>query len=620
MSSNINTTAAKKEELSSFHSKGRKNPPNWKEYLPKATGVKKAKDLLNLFAKAFASMRIYPAENPTVEGLNNSFSEKMLEFLDEQGELKLIVQEFSFSFKEETVFQDEQKKASLPFLLFKDGMRELAFYRGLDKKELQGFLKVLKENADLPPDDSDIVNSLWMKDFPHIRHFAIDEFLESETGEEAEETSFNIDKEELTQGRIKLTSQDKKEFRKRNIALGLDKKDTSEAEEDNEIILEDIPLPFQMSSLNEKDTPEIESMLAEHRSMPPLTEMINLLFEILYLEDRIDAFSSILNVLNQFYKEAVYKSLFLLASLILHRLQELADLFSDNSVKRKELLEKTLKHIKSGSSMAYLKKLFINGQIDDFDSFFQYLKRLGPSAIPLVADIWEETKDPSTRLKASNFLYETGKKNILSLLNIAKGYRASLAKEVIEILGKIGDVKALPFLKKFIGHRNKDVRLSVVRALAEIDDVSINPILIEFLSDRDGEVRTNAAMSLKFCKDQATISYLIQIVEKRDFRERLKLEKKALLEYLVKTQSQEVSGLLRSILKKWSFFNKSKQNETRLCAIPALEKMASHEALNILEEGTKIRNKTIRVACSLALRKVTQEFKSNKILTGEQRA
>ena len=620
MSSNIDTKAARKEGLNPFLSKGRKHSSSWKEYLPKAAGVKNAKEVLNLFAKAFASMRIYPAENPTVEGLNNAFSEKMLEFLEEQEELKLIVQEFSFSFKDETIFQDEQKKASLPFLLFKDGMRELAFYKGLDIKELQGFLKVLKENADLPPDDSDIVNSLWMKDFPHIRYFAIDEFLESETKEEAEDARFNINEEKLERGRIKLTSEDKNEIRKRNIALGLHKKDTSEAEEDNEITLEDIPLPFQMSSVKKEDTPEIESMLAEHRSMPPLTEMINLLFEILYLEDRTDAFSSILNVLNQFYKEAVYKSLFLLASLILHRLQELAELFSEKSVERKDLLEKTLKHIQSGSSIAYLKKLFINGQIDDFDSFFQYLKRLGPSAIPLAADIWEETKDPTTRQKASNFLYETGKKDFISLLNIAKDHRASLTREVIKILGKIGDLKALPFLKKFIGHGNKDVRLSVVRALAAIDDVSINPTLIEFLSDRDGEVRTQAAMSLKFCKDQAIISYLIQIVEKRGFRERLKLEKKALLEYLVKTQSEEISGLLRSILKKWSFFNKSKQNETRLCAVPALEKMASHEALNILEEGTKIRNKTIRVACSLALRKVTQEFNSNKILASEQRA
>ena len=617
MSSEIDVLTEREESLDSFSSSARKNFSYYKEYLPEAASIKKAKEVLNLLAKAFASMRIYPAENPTVESLINTFSEKMQKFLDEEEELKLIVNEFSIIFMEETVFQDGQKKASLPFLFFKDGIRELAFYKGLDRKELQDFLKVIKDNADLPPDDSDIVNSLWIKDFPHIRYFAVDEFLDSENGGE-EDARFNIDKEELTKGKIKLSSNDRKELRKRSVALGLNSTDINVEEEDNKIGLEDISLPFQMSSGKGGESPTIESMLVEHRDTPPITEMVTLLFEILYMEDRIDAFSSILNILDQFYKEVVYKSLFALASLILNRLQELADLFSGQFEEKKELLEKTLQNIRSDSSLAYLKKLYINGQISDFDSFFRYLKLLGPSTIPLMADIWEETENPIIRIKASNFLYELGKKDVASLLTVTQDHRVPLTKEVLGILGKIGDTKALPFLKKFSAHGNKEVRLSVIQALGTIQDEGTNATLIEFLSDRDAEVRTRAAMGLKYCDDQNTISHLLQIVEKRDFNERLKKEKKVLFEYLAQTQSQEFITLIRSIMKKWSLFNKTKQIETRLCAVPALEKMANSEARSILEEGAKSRNKTIRKACCLSLRKIAQNFESHKILSGEQ--
>jgi len=550
MSSEIDVTTGRKERLNSFFPSDMENSSNYNEFLPEAASIKRAKEVLNLFAKAFASMRIYPPENPTVESLINTFNEKIQKFLDEEEELKLIIDEFSITFKKETVFQDGQKKASLPFLFFKDGIRELAFYKGLDKEELQDFLKVIKDNADLPPDDSDIVNSLWIKDFPHIRYFAVDEFLDSEIGGEGEggeEVRFNIDKEELTKGKIKLASNDRKELRKRSVALGLNSTDIKGEEEDDKVTLEDISLPFQMSSGNGGESPVIESMLVEHRATPPMTEMVTLLFEILYMEDRIDAFSSILNILDQFYKEAVYKSLFALASLILNRLQELSDLFSGQFEEKKELIEKTLQNIKSESSLAYLKKLYINGQIADFDSFFRYLKLLGPSTIPLMADIWEETENPIIRLKASNFLYELGKKDIASLFNITKDHRIKLIKEVLGILGKIGDTKALPFLKKFVGHENKEVRLSVIHALETIHDERTNAYLIEFLSDRNGEVRTRAALGLKRCEDQTTISRLIQIAEKRDFKERLKKEKRVLLEYLAETQSQEVSTLLRSI-------------------------------------------------------------------------
>ncbi len=164
------------------------------------------------------------------------------------------------------------------------------------------------------------------------------------------------------------------------------------------------------------------------------------------------------------------------------------------------------------------------------------------------------------------------------------------------------------------------MRLSAIQALGTIQDERTNATLIEFLSDRDGEVRTRAAIGLKYCDDQNTISHLLQIVEKRDFNERLKKEKRVLFEYLAQTQSQEFITLLRSIMKKWSLFNKTKQIETRLCAVPALEKMANSEARSILEEGAKSRNKTIRKACCLSLRKIDQNFESHKILSGERSA
>jgi HEAT repeat protein len=389
-------------------------------------------------------------------------------------------------------------------------------------------------------------------------------------------------------------------------------------EKEDDVSLEDTPLPFQTSSVSKEKSPEIESLLEEHRSTPPLTDMINLLFEILYLEDRIDAFSSILNVLNQFYKEVVYTSLFALASLILHRLQELSELFSGRFEEKSEMLEKTLQHIKSESSLAYLKKLFMNNQIDDFDSFFRYLKQLGPNAIPLIADIWEEAETQKIRRTASDLLYEIGKNDLPSLFAVAKDHRITLIKEIIRILGKIGDSQALPFLERFIDSADKEIRLSVIQALGPLNDERAKTLLIEFLSDRDGEIRIQAAQALKYCEDQTIISHVIQIAEKKDFRERLKQEKKILLEYLAETRSEEVSALLHSILKKWSILSKAKQNETRLCAVPALEKMANPEAQKILEEGTRFRNKTIRIACQIALRKISQNFESNTILAGEQ--
>ena len=620
MASRIDTYSEMKEGLKSFLNPGKQNLSSWKEFLPETVAAKKVKEVLGLFSKTFSAMRIYPTENPTVDNFIESFYEKTQEFLREYGELKLIVREFSFIFKEDTVFEEEHKKASLPFLFFKDGMRELAFYKGLDREELQNFLQVIKDNADIPLEDSDIVNSLWTKDFSHIRYFAIDEFLDTEIDEDSEEKHCHTDKKEFTKGEIKLSTTDLTEIRKRSIALGVPSNEARKEEENQDITLEDIPLPFQTTVISQKDSPALQSMLEELRSLPPLTEMIILLFEILHLEERAQATASILNILKQFYKEAVYKSLFTLASLILHNLQELKDLCSGQLEEKSQMLENTLRHFKGESSLAYLKKLFINGQIEDFDSFFHYLKTLGPKAIPLAGDIWEEAQDSGVRSAASDFLFEVGKEDLASLFDIAKDHRTALTKKIIEISGKIANKRALPYLMRFAAHQNKEIRLAVIKSLSEIDDASINPILIGFLSDRNGELRTQAALSLKSCEDEDTTAFIIQIAQQKEFRDRLKQEKRALLEYLADTRSKEVSKLLRSLLKRWSILRRSKQNETRLCAVLALQKMGNREAQHILQEGARFRNKAIQMACKLALRKTAQNFKPSQNLAGEQSA
>jgi hypothetical protein len=48
--------------------------------------------------------------------------------------------------------------------------------------------------------------------------------------------------------------------------------------------------------------------------------------------------------------------------------------------------------------------------------------------------------------------------------------------------------------------------------------------------------------------------------------------------------------------------------------------MATPEAVDIIKEGTQMRNKAIRNACSLALKKIDIKDKPNKIHTSEQSA
>jgi len=587
-----------------------KDPPDPDE-MNKATGV------LKYFDSAFSSIKIFPSDNPSVKKSIDSFYERITEFLDEYEKLTVIIEEFSFSYKGETVFQEEVKLNSLPFFFFKDGMRELSFHDGLEKRELKDFLALIKEESALPLEDSDIVNFLWAKDFAHIRYFAIDEFLDLDIGKGGERSTIDI--KEFSKGSISLTPEDKIELYKRSIALGYQLNPDLEEEEDDKN-LEDFNLPYHVAAACQGETPELKSMLFENREIPSMVAMVNLLFEILFLEERHDEFSATLNVLNQCYKEVVHKCNFALAYLILARIQELKDMLPSQSEEKQKSLETILQKTKDGSFIASLRDLFLDGRIEDYDSFFQFLTLLVPNSIPLVGDVWEHSKDPFLLQKASTFLQEIAQENIAPVAKITRENRVSLTKEIIAILGRIGGKKILPYLISFSDYQHKAIRLEIIHALSKIKDKTTNKILIRFLSDKDGEVRTRAIMSLKYRGGKATLNHVMQIAQEKKFMNRSKLEKKALLNFLASTKNGEVSALLRFILKKWSIFSMSKQNETRLCAVSALETMATPEALDIIKEGTKIRNKTIRNACSLALRRIAKKDKPNQISISERSA
>ena len=562
--------------------------------------IKKAKQVLKSFGKAFFSLKIYPTVNPSVQKSIDTFVKDIQEFLNVYRYLKIGVGEFSFTYKGETAFQDEEKKRSLPFLLFKDGMRELIFIKGLDEKEIQEFLKVIKGGSDLPPEDSDLVNSLWEKDFAHIRYFALDEFLETEIGQENNKIYVKIDKNKFSEGKVNYTPEDRIELYKRGIALGFHSTNDKDGE-DNDRITDNLVLPSHMTVISEEEIPEVKAMVSESRAASRLNELVNLLFEILFLEERFDRFLAILNVVNQCYLEIVHKSDFALALFLLNRLQELKETPSSQLAENKKSLERFLQDVRNENSVSRLRKLFLDKRIKSFESFFQYLKFLGPNTIPLLGDIWEHSEETLIREKASDFLQEYGQRDINALIKIARDDRIALTREVIAILGRMGERRVIPHLGKFASHEDKTIRLAAIHALKKIEDETVNKILLKLLHDEYGEVRALAAQSLKYYGDKTTFDYVLELAKKRDFKKRNRTEKKALLKFLAKSQSEEVYSLLRLFLKKWTIISTSVQNEMRLSAVYALEAMANPKAAKILKEGTRMRNKTVREACRLSL-------------------
>jgi hypothetical protein len=86
--------------------------------------------------------------------------------------------EYDLSFKGKILYENRDVKTSLAFLLYKDGLREMRFVKGLEEWEVQGIIDILKQSESINQLEDDIVTLMWEKDFIHISFLATDEFLE----------------------------------------------------------------------------------------------------------------------------------------------------------------------------------------------------------------------------------------------------------------------------------------------------------------------------------------------------------------------------------------------------------------------------------------------------------
>jgi len=553
----------------------------------------KIKEVMQHFTKAFSLIKMYPTENPFVEAALESFCKALKDFQEKYDDLNLGVDEFSFKYKGTVVFSDEQKKKSLPFVFFKDGMREISFLKGIGREEIEQFIDLLRKDIERPPEESDIVNDIWEQEFPNIRFFAMDEYLES-IGQGTSADIPQIDTSRLYTGTvtINLTSADSLEDSEEN------------AGEKSEGTAPKGPSPVALPTLSEVELPQIERLLSSDRDAPQIQELVNLLFEILYLEERDDQFSISLNVLEKCHVQFIENAEFSDANLLLQRVLELKGAVRDDSEKREILLKKFLLDSKKESAIERLKRVLYEGKVKDYDSFFLYLQLLCPETISLIAELWKESKDQDFRRKISHFLDQIGRYFIDEIVLLAQKDKGSLKGEIIRVLGKIGSDKAVQNLKNLAERDGPESRLEIIKALGNSDNENVNSAVIDFLFDKNKAVRVAASQRLRYTSDPSSLQKIMSIVKRRDFKKRSRIEKTALFQFLAHSKNERVYEFLCAILKKKTIFNRKRNSENRLCVIAALETAGTPEAVRILKEGSSAKEKSVQRACRLALRRM----------------
>ncbi len=215
----------------------------------------------------------------------------------------------------------------------------------------------------------------------------------------------------------------------------------------------------------------------------------------------------------------------------------------------------------------------------------EILKRGGRRSATYLIERLAEEENRTHRAKLVMLLKEMGRGSSETFLSRLDDPRWYLVRNVVGILGDIGDTEVLPRLQKIARHPDPRVRREVVRTLMRFGTPACEEPIQAAVRDEDRGVQITAVSALAAMKNQRTAGILRDIAAGAGAFEGLPAEvRREAIACLGQAGTERAIPVLASILTRKGFLGRSEPAELRVAAAKALAAIDTPPARELLEQ------------------------------------
>ncbi len=550
------------------------------------------KDLLNAFIKTIKAFRLYPADNPTLKGMQEQFFKRMQVFLEMYNSFSLEVGEYDFSFRGKMLYEDRDLKGSLPFLFFKDGLRELRFMEGIEEWELKGFNEIVLQRDNINEFEDDLITLIWEKDFIHISYAAIDPFVEESpvmipaTADQFRKNVNSAPMPESARGDFQEGGGGEYDFDRAISERGKDSASIGAAVY--------FLTPAEMENLRK----EVEGEL--HPNF--VFQVVDIILEIVGLEKDPEPYQDTLRILQKLLDALLNTGEFGRAMDLLNRIHVILKTYqlAEWQVEAIRHFVETLGDAEHTQRVGAILEKGSDLRLEDVSA---YLLLLEPKAVPGLVKVLGDLGNSKGRRMLCDVICELAKGNPESLSPFMDDPRWYLVRNLAYIFGRLGVESAMPQVQKAYSHGEPRVRREAVQAAGLIGGPRAMALLAKSLKDPDLRIRSMASINLARVGKKASLPALLEVIQAKDFPKRDPSEVKAFFDAVGSVGSNEALRPLQQILEQKGWFGGGVKDEVRLAAACSLSLIGSPEAKAILQAGAGSREESVRRACLEAKRR-----------------
>ena len=484
-------------------------------------------------------------------------------------------------------------KGSLPFLFFKDGLRELRFMEGIEEDELKGLTDIIIQRDNINEFEDDLITLIWEKDFIHISYLATDQFLE-ETPVVIPET-----REDFRQGVNSelMPASARGDFEEEgaggDFAFGWDSfgKEKEPTPGTARVYL---LTPEELDSLRK----EVEGELDPHF----LFQIADIIFEIMASEKETEPYQDAVRILQKLLDEQLAVGDFPKARDLLNRVYILLNTFQlqDWQVETIQQFAENLGNQEHTQQIGRILEKGIDLRLQEVSAYLLLLK---PNAVPGLIKVLGDLTNSKGRRMLCDVVCELGKTKIDFITQFMDDPRWYLIRNLVYILGRIGQEPSMPYILKAYNLSEPRVQREAVQAAGLIGGPRATSLLTRALKNQDLRIRSMAGINLARVGKKAGLPALLEVIQAKDFPKRDPYEVKALFEAVGSIGSNEAIRPLQQILEQKGWLGGGVKDEVRLGAACSLALIGTPEAKAVLQSGVNSRDESIRRSCLEAKRR-----------------
>ena len=540
-----------------------------------------ANDVIASFLKSLKNFGLYP-ENHTIRQkcLTNVF-ECLETFLNTYGSLRIDIEKEELIYQNEIIFKESAGEEKLAFFLYRDGISWIEFDKGLESKEIKGFLNILNRYRTIQEDpEGDLVTALWEEHFPNIRYKATDIYWDSEPLLELNP----------------LSTKNEKSFGE----------NVSKEEQENSISTTWQSSEKGLFELNADEIAQLKEMIVKEENRNILTDFLELV--PIFLKNQADKMDleAFLQVIKNEIKVALTQENFQLAHKTLKALHKIRLASKTESPWAISIFNNFIKSISDPQYLNILSKILPildKASLKQFKLVKKFLLLLHPNVILTLSPMLSQTRSIMLQQEYLKIIEIMARRDLQPLKRLLSSNDEHMVRKLVYIAGRISSKESNRILLKMLHNPSESVRKQVIKHLISVKSFSLE-IIFPFIEDPSNSIRQLILDYLSQNKPEKGEALLTEYLQRKQFYLCNNQHIIACYKTLGKCGSSKSIPFLQELLFKRRWLPDFRWAIHRQGSIIALNGLKTKEARMILQKASRSFFPNVRIAYKRGLQAI----------------